>query len=309
MPHRESPLPATIIAIQGQTASGKSRLAIDLAHLLKDVWIISADSRQVYRGFDLGTGKITGSWETTSWYGTNMSCFMSEGVPHMLIDYADPAKDYSLAQYIADFTDLVTTVKLPKYLIICGGTGMYVDALLSRYVIRPTSPNTEESRNRYTQFSLQKLQETVDSCHIQLNASDYQNPRRLVNALLRHENKNTLDYIQAPEFLKYHNFAIQADQSILHTHIYNRLLERMKAGMIDEIKSFHYLGTQKLLNFGLEYRLTTLYLLGQLTYDRYMHELTKKTIQYSKRQLTWLKKHFPIWIKNLEEITAFLEQA
>jgi tRNA dimethylallyltransferase len=313
MPQKESPLPATIIAIQGQTASGKSRLAIDLAHRLKDVWIISADSRQVYKGFDLGTGKITGSWDTTNWYGTNMSCFMSEGVPHMLIDYADPAKDYSLAQYIADFTDLVTTVKLPKYLIICGGTGMYVDALLSRYVIQPTSPVSQKLRHKYEQFSQQKLQDAVDSHHIVLNTSDYQNPRRLINALIRKELDNTISNhkkpLQAPLFSQYYNFAVEREQTKLQTRIYDRLHDRINAGMITEIQSFQHLGTRKMLDFGLEYRLTTLYLLGQLTYDRYIHELTKKTIQYSKRQLTWLKKHSPIWIKNLEEITAFLEQA
>ncbi|MGL4759200.1 MAG: hypothetical protein ACRCXZ_07710, partial [Patescibacteria group bacterium] len=134
----------TLIALGGQTSSGKSEMAIELAQKLKDCWIISCDSRQVYKYLNLGTGKIAGSWEMVLHNGQLIHTYLYQDIPHFFIDNVDPSKQYSLAHFLADFRDFCKNHTLPKYLILCGGTGLYIKAILERYRINEIKAECEE---------------------------------------------------------------------------------------------------------------------------------------------------------------------
>jgi tRNA dimethylallyltransferase len=300
----------TLIALGGQTASGKSQMAVELAMELKDCWIISCDSRQVYKYLDLGTGKVEGQWEAVVYENQLMHTFLYKGVPHFFIDTIDPSKQYTLAHFLADFRDFCSQHTLPKYLILCGGTGLYIKAIIERYNLSQTKPEFEDvyeqTKVELQSLSLpelQKINQTLTTVP-KLNESDQQNPRRLINQILtsKGESLNWGEQVVLPSFEKVYNFAIERDQDQLNEKIETRILTRIDQGMIQEIESLVYLGAERLLSLGLEYRLTYLYLLGQLSYGEYINKLNIESINYSQRQLTWLQKQNLTWVRSVADI-------
>jgi tRNA dimethylallyltransferase len=304
-----------LIVLLGQTSSGKSEMAIDLAKQLGDSWIINCDSRQVYRDLDIGTGKVNGEWKENIFYYRD--------IRHYLIDYMPASvSEFTMVNYIQDFTRLLNQRGLPKYVILTGGTGLYAKAIVEKYdlgILKPefVDQHSELRKSLMTQ-SLDRLQQmyeevsktrVVDDAKANLNHSDYHNPRRLISKILTSYAKenNWLDKIQYPEFESTHVFGISLDQHQLKEKIKQRLESRVEAGLVAEVESLQYLGIDRLLNLGLEYRLTQLFLENSLGEPEWREKLLTENYQYAKRQLTWLKKQPDlIWIENLEEISKAL---
>ncbi len=292
-----------IIAIVGPTASGKTSLSIELAKRFNGE-VISADSRQVYRGLDIGSGKVTEA--------------EMQGVPHHLIDIADISYRYTGADFVRDakaaISDIIARGKVP---IIAGGTFFYLDLLRGKMMTAEVEPDLE------LQAELEKL--TTTELFEKLTAADSaraatiepSNRRRLIRAL---EIIETLGSVPPPTTAESEYdwliFGIDIDRDTLNTRIEERMLERLKHGMREEVENLLAQGVsaERLVDFGLEYRFLTRNIQKEIPYEVMTEKLFTKIKQFAKRQRTWLKrdkeiiwKPFPVTHKNLEsEVSAFL---
>lgn len=267
-----------IIVVCGPTATGKSDKAVELAHQINGE-IISADSRQVYIGLDIGSGKITEE--------------EMKGITHYLLNVADPKEIFTVEEYVAlgeqAIQEILSKNKTP---IICGGTGFYIDALVhsSQFPAVPPNPELREELNKKNLEELQKQLEELDPERYQ--TIDIHNPVRIVRAIeiatvlgkvpaVQKESKYEVEYV----YLDFEN-------EILEKRIYDRLIFRLKNGMIDEIKKLNKQGVSfdRMKQLGLEYRYLAMYLLEELTYEEMIHDLNIKIWQYAKRQRRWFKK-------------------
>ena len=292
-----------IIVIVGPTASGKTAAAIELAKLCNGE-IISADSRQVYRGLDIGSGKVTQG--------------EMAGIPHHLIDIADIANRYSGADFVRDaklaIADIVSRGKVP---IIAGGTFFYTDLIRGKLQTAHVPPNLAlqaELEKLSTPLLIEKL--TVADPTRAANIEPT-NRRRLIRAL---EIVASLGTVPLPTLQQspydWLVFGIQIDKETLYSRIETRLHDRLQHGMIEEVAGLLADGVdpQRLIDFGLEYRFLTLHQHQKLTYEEMVDQLFAKLRQFAKRQLTWLKrdpdivwKKFPITGQDLiEETRLFL---
>ena len=276
-----------VIAIVGPTASGKTSLSIALAQAFNGD-IISADSRQVYRGMDLGSGKVT--FEEMA------------GVRHHLIDIVDPANEvYTGADFFRDGTraliDITTRGKLP---IIAGGTFFYLDLLKGVAGSAPVPPNPA-LRAELESLSIDELNHRLQITDpVRAAAIDTSNPRRLVRALeIIHALGHVPTDMIIPSPYRFLTLGIDIDLETLMPRITERLATRIEAGMIDEVVNLHVKGVtwERLDSFGLEYRYISKYLQGSLTLEAMTDELAIKIRQFAKRQLTWLKRDTSIvWL-------------
>lgn len=284
-----------IIAIVGPTASGKTALSIALATEFGGE-IISADSRQVYRGLDLGTGKVT---------PVEMN-----GIPHHLIDVADPttvytANDFKRAGEIA-LQNILEHHHLP---IIVGGTFMYLDTLLGRISLPEVPPN-EALRAELSSLTTDELFARLIALDpVRAETIDPDNPRRLIRAI---EVATMLGSVprKVPIESPYETLTIGLNlpPTELHTRIHDRLIARLRAGMLAEVRRLHEQGVthDRLEDLGLEYRYCSRYLRGELTDDALVNELETKIRQYAKRQMTWLKRDSTIrWFHPAEHQAIF----
>ncbi len=273
------------MVIVGPTASGKTSLSIKLAKEHNGE-VISADSRQVYRGLNLGTGKVTAE--------------EMEGVPHHLLDIVDPKEIYTAADFVRDgraaIADILSRGKLP---IVVGGTFFYTDALLGRIVTPEVAPNPTlraELEKLSAEELFSKLQ-TVDP--VRADDIDQHNPRRLVRALEIADALGSVPQLPAEELYDAQILGIHIDQETLHKNIHNRLLARLDAGMIDEVKALHERGLsyERMEDLGLEYRYIARHLKGEVSYEDMVTTLETKIRQFAKRQMTWLKRDKSIqWV-------------
>lgn len=303
-----------LIVLLGQTCSGKSELAVELAHLIGNSWIVNCDSRQIYKQLNIGTGKVDGVWVDNR--------FAYKEIPHFLIDYADPAQEYTLVDYIQDLIDLCNqpAPRLPDYLILTGGTGLYAKAIYDQYdlglVKTEHQSDFEHAKQTLRQTSLRDLQAeyleliTQNSSPYQLNSSDFGNPRRLQSWILKYQAKkyawfHTLDY---PQFDRTYIFAIQTDQDVLKNKIQQRISLRVEQGLYDEVTSLQYLGQNRLNQLGLEYRLTTQFIHGEIDELTWKQLLYQENWQYAKRQLTWLKKEPVTWINSTTDCLSHISK-
>jgi len=293
-----------IITIVGPTASGKTKLSIEIAkHFNGEV--ISADSRQVYREMDIGSGKVTESEK--------------QGVPHHLLDIADPMTVYSGSDFVRDakvaIDDITERNKTP---IIAGGTFFYIDLLRGNISSAPVPPN-ETLREGLEVLSTENLYETLEEKDPERASSiDQHNRRRLIRAL---EIIDSLGKVPTPQTTsspyEWLTFGIDIPNEVLHERIETRLKDRLNNGMIEEVEGLLKNGvtSERLKSFGLEYKYITQYLIDGLTYEKMFEEIFAKSRQFAKRQKTWLKrdrtiiwKKFPVNIKNIEqEIADFLK--
>lgn len=296
-----------LIAIVGPTAAGKTSLAVKLAQKFNGE-IVSADSRQVYRGMDIGTGKDLEE------YGR---------VPYHLIDVADPQAQFTLADFqklaYRAIQDITNRQKLP---ILTGGSGLYVQAVVDGYLLDDVQPD-EKLRFKLEKKSLKRLQRLVKKYKITLNQSDFNNPRRLIRAIekARAKKQNGL-LAKKPVNSKNDQpkfncliLGLNPPQKILHRQIDQRLKSRLeKQGMVEEVKLLIRQGVtwERLDDFGLEYRFIGKYLKGELNYEVMVRQLSLASRQFAKRQLTWFKKDARIhWLDNQTEaehlITNFIK--
>lgn len=269
-------IPITVIL--GPTASGKTGLSIKLAKKINGE-IISADSRQVYRGLDLGTGKIT-----------KKEMF---GIKHYLLDVADPKKVFSVIDYVELANKAIVEIhNRGKTPIIVGGTGFYIQALVDGLILPEVPPNTE-LRKDLTKKSLSELQEILKKLDEKRYITiDKNNPHRLIRAI---EIATTLG--EVPKLQKNSKYdptfiGIEISMDELRKKIHTRLISRIEAGMIDEVKKLHKEGLswKRMEQLGLEYRYLSRFLQNKITKEEMLTELETAICQYAKRQMTWFKR-------------------
>ncbi len=262
-----------LIAILGPTASGKTPFAAALAAEL-NTEIISADSRQIYRSMDLGTGK-------------DLADYIVNGrqVPYHLIDIADPGYKYNVFEYQRDFLTAYESIKQKGCLpIVCGGTGMYLESVLKGYKLLPV-PENPELRNRLANKSLEELTEILQTYKSLHNTTDVDTVKRAIRAI-EIEEYYAHTPIDARSFPQLNSLIIgvDIDRELRREKITRRLRQRLDEGMVDEVRRLIDSGIcpDDLIYYGLEYKYLTLYVIGKLTYDEMFSQLEIAIHQFAK---------------------------
>lgn len=269
-----------LITLLGPTACGKTTLACALAYRL-GTEIISADSRQVYRGMDIGTGKDLSDYTVN---GTT--------IPYHLIDIWDAGERYNLFEFQHDFYDAYRSVKARgKLPILCGGTGLYIESVLKGFRLLKV-PENPELRARLAGKSLEELTDLLASYQPLHNTTDTDSAKRAIRAIEIAE-YTRVQHPDVSEFPPLHSLivGIDIDREERRMRISRRLKSRLDEGMIDEVQSLLDSGIapDDLIYYGLEYKYVTLYLTGQLTYDDMFRQLETAIHQFAKRQMTWFR--------------------
>ena len=270
--------PYELITILGPTASGKTSFAL-AAHL--DTEIISADSRQLYRTMDIGTGKDLADYIVNE-----------KAIPYHLIDICEPGYKYNVFEYQHDFHRAYSLIQAKEKLpILCGGTGMYIEAVLKGYKLLdvPQNPSLRESlKNK----SLAELETILASYKVLHNKTDVDSAQRAIRAIeIEEYYKN-----EAPEVNEYNPInsliiGIDIDRELRREKISRRLRSRLEEGMVDEVRHIIDSGVkpEDLIYYGLEYKFLTLYIIGELSYEDMVTQLEIAIHQFAKRQMTWFR--------------------
>ena len=269
-----------LLTILGPTACGKTTFAAHLAREM-DGEILSADSRQVYRDMDIGTGK-------------DLADYVVDGVhiPYHLIDIVDAGTKYNVYEFQRDFLaaykEIVTREKLP---IMCGGTGLYLESVLREYRLSPV-PQNSELRKSLEGKSLAELTDILRGYKELHNTTDVDTAQRAIRAIeiedyykktpLENRNFPTIDSLV---------IGLDIDRELRREKISRRLRSRLDEGMVDEIRNIIASGVNPddLIYYGLEYKFVTLYVIGQLSYDDMVSQLEIAIHQFAKRQMTWFR--------------------
>lgn len=268
------------ITILGPTASGKTVLAASLAKAI-DVEIISGDSRQVYRGMDLGTGKDLDDYVVDGYH-----------VPYHLIDIVDPGYKYNVFEFQRDFLNAFEDIRnRDKKVILCGGTGMYIESVLKGYRLIPV-PENKELRESLSSKSLDELTDILSRYKKLHNSTDVDTVKRAIRAIEIEEYYLSNDVDERP-FPNYNSLIIGVDISreLRREKISRRLRQRLDEGMVDEVRRLLDSGisAEDLIYYGLEYKYLTLYVTGELSYDDMCSQLEIAIHQFAKRQMTWFR--------------------
>jgi len=270
-----------IITILGPTAGGKTSVATNLAYKI-DAEIISGDSRQIYRGMDLGTGK-----------DLNEYIINNQQIKFHLIDIVDAGYKYNLFEFQKDFfkayADIIEKQKLP---IFCGGTGLYLESIIDNYNILEVPENTE-LRNQLILKEKDELEQMLISMKSVHNKSDFDTKKRTIRAIEieTYYQTNPRKQIEYPKINSL-TIGIKYEREIQRKRITERLKQRLQDGMIDEVKTLIDKGVpaDTLIYYGLEYKFITQYLLNQITYNQMFELLNIAIHQFQKRQMTWFRK-------------------
>jgi tRNA dimethylallyltransferase len=271
-----------LLIVLGPTASGKTRLAVSLADALNGE-IISADSRQVFRGMDIGTGKDLGE-------------YVVEGrpVPYHLIDHKQAGERYQVDAFKEDFYRvfefLTSSKKLP---VLCGGTGMYIHSILQQHEYT-SIPVQQEFRERIQHFDIEKLRKILATYPVaHTKHADQSTIKRLIRAIeiAEYLNVHPMAVKARPEFNPL-VIGLTADVEMRRARIWNRLEYRLENGMIEETEALMKAGVSKdmLIFYGLEYKFMVSYLLGELNFQELKDRLFTAICQYAKRQMTFFRK-------------------
>lgn len=281
-----------LITILGPTASGKTPFAAALAAQL-DTEIISADSRQIYRGMDLGTGKDLEDYTING-----------QEIPHHLIDIVDPGYKYNVFEYQHDFLAAYETIKQKgRRPVLCGGTGMYLESVLKGYKLIPV-PENSELRTHLADKSLEELTGILTQYKSLHNSTDVDTAKRAIRAIEIEEYYVQND-VKEREFPPLNSLIIgvDIDRELRRQKISRRLQQRLDDGMVDEVRQLLAEGVSPddLIYYGLEYKYLTLYVIGQMTYEEMFSGLEIAIHQFAKRQMTWFRgmerRGFPIhWV-------------
>lgn len=270
-----------IITVLGPTATGKTRLAVRIARDFA-AEIISADSRQVYRGMDIGTGK-------------DLDDYVVDGqtIPYYLIDIAEPGVEYNVAQYQQAAYVAMDEIRAHGHeIVLCGGSGMYIEALLGGYRLAPITRDPQ----LYAELSAktdEELTEILKSFRALHNHTDTCERPRLIKAV-----EIEYYYQQHPEWKDVTRtvpsviIGLCGDRDLIRARITRRLKERLDNGMIDEVENLIKQGANvnQLLRYGLEYKFVTMFLLGEIGKEEMFVKLNTAIHQFSKRQMTWFRK-------------------
>ena len=269
-----------LLLVTGPTASGKTALASAVA-LKVGGEIISADSRQVYRNMNLGTGK---DYDDYIINGTHIPCH--------LIDIVDPGYKYNVFEYQRDFKKVYSDLKKRKvFPVVCGGSGMYADSIITGYKMFEVPPDSG-LRIELEKKSIEELREillTYKSLH---NTTDIDTKKRVIRAIeiehsTRIKKKPDSDFPELRTLL----VGILFDRDTRRKRITERLKQRLETGMVDEVKQLidNGIDTETLIYYGLEYKFITLYLTGKTSYSEMVKDLEIAIHQFAKRQMTWFR--------------------
>ncbi|MBO4646329.1 MAG: tRNA (adenosine(37)-N6)-dimethylallyltransferase MiaA [Bacteroidales bacterium] len=270
-----------IVTVLGPTATGKTRLAVRLARDF-NAEIISADSRQVYRGMDIGTGK-----DLSDYYIDNQK------IECHLLDVAQPGEEYNVAQFQqAAYRAIDEIRRKGREVVLCGGSGMYLEAVLGGYRLSPIEPDAQVRAELETK-SDEELTELLASFHPLHNHTDTCERHRLLKAV-----EIELYYQQHPEWKNSVRavpsliIGLTGDREMIRQKITRRLRQRLDEGMVEEVQRIIQQGASEdqLIRYGLEYKYVTLYLQGKMDRETMFAKLNTAIHQFSKRQMTWFRK-------------------
>ena len=279
-----------LLTILGPTACGKTSFATQLAAALGGE-IISADSRQVYRGMDLGTGKDLADYVVNG-----------QAIPYHLIDIASPGEKYNVYRFQRDFLDVFRDISdRNKQPILCGGTGLYIESVLRGYRMSevPQNPSLRASLEHKNLDELTQILRTFKTLH---NKTDVDTAQRAIRAIEIEQYyadhpedtlandaaaRCTLNAIQANNLV----IGLSIDRDLRRQRISQRLQQRLDEGMLDEIRHLLSIGvsSEELIYYGLEYKYLTLHVIGELSYDEMFRQLEIAIHQFAKRQMTWFR--------------------
>lgn len=288
-----------VISIVGPTSSGKTTLSIKIAQYFNGE-VISADSRQVYRGLDIGTGKVTEE--------------EMEGVPHHLIDVVDVNEIYTGANFVKDAnTAIATILKNGRLPIIAGGTFFYTDLLRGKMMAAPVEPDNEfrDTLERYSNEELLDLLRQKDAQRA--DSIDPHNRRRLVRALeIIHTLGTIPEQKTADSDYDWLIIGVEVEKEMLRKKFSIRLEEWLERGFLEEVANIEKATSpERFQELGFEYTLTTEFINKKITKEELFEKFIQKNWQYAKRQMTWLKRDAEIeWFEpsNTEEICQRIEK-
>ena len=268
-----------LITILGPTATGKTKLAAEIAYHYNGE-IISADSRQVYKGMDIGTGKDISDYTING-----------KQIPYHLIDIIEPDKDYSVYDFQTQFYEKISQIKnLRKLPILCGGTNLYIHSVLKSYQLREVNFDSDEF-----QFLMEQNEDELKDILLRENenlhnTTDLNDKIRIAKAIIISRSKSK--EIIRPKINSL-NICIDLPRNEIKKRITKRLKERLANGMIDEVKNLianKNISYERLAYFGLEYKFIGLYLEGKLNYNDMYQKLNSAIHQFAKKQVTWIRK-------------------
>jgi tRNA dimethylallyltransferase len=269
-----------LLFVTGPTASGKTALATAVAEKVGGE-IISADSRQVYRNMNLGTGK---DYDDYIINGTRIPCH--------LIDIVDPGYKYNVFEYQRDFKKVYSDLKKRKiFPVVCGGSGMYADSIITGYKMFEVPPDSG-LRIELEKKTIEELREillTFKSLH---NTTDIDTKKRVIRAIeIEHSTRNKKKSGSEFPELRTLLVGIMIDRDTRRKRITERLKQRLDAGMVDEVKQLidNGIDIETLIYYGLEYKFITFYLMGKISYDEMVKDLEIAIHQFAKRQMTWFR--------------------
>jgi tRNA dimethylallyltransferase len=269
-----------LLVITGPTASGKTALAAAISYRVEGE-IISADSRQVYRGMNIGTGK-------------DYDDYLINGIriPCHLVDIVDPGYKYNVFEYQRDFFKVYSDLKRRKiFPIVCGGSGMYADSIITGYKMFEVPPDSG-LRIELEKKSMEELKGILSTYKNLHNITDIDTRKRVIRAIeIEHFDRNLRK--QSSEFPKFRSLIVGLlfDRDSRRKRITERLKQRLESGMINEVKRLIDLGIniETLIYYGLEYKFITFYLAGKISYQELVRDLGIAIHQFAKRQMTWFR--------------------
>lgn len=270
-----------LLAVIGPTASGKTAFAVRLALALGGE-VISADSRQVYRGMDIGTGKDLEEYVVAG-----------QQVPCHLVDIVEAGYKYNVFEYQADFLRVWEDCRRRGVVpVLCGGSGLYVEAVLKGYKLLAV-PVNEELRASLEGMPLPELAARLATYKKLHNTTEIDTPKRAIRAIEIEEYYRTHPY-EEKDFPQLHPLivGVEVSREVRRERITRRLHERLEQGMVEEVRQLLDSGVapEDLIYYGLEYKYLTLYLTGKLSYDAMVEQLNVAIHQFAKRQMTWFRK-------------------
>lgn len=273
--------PYDLIVITGPTATGKTRLASELAFEL-DAEIIGADSRQVYRGMDIGTGK-------------DLADYIVDGkiIPSHLVDMVEPGYEFNVFEFQEEFFKAFQHIrKRGLQAIMCGGTGMYIEAALARYKMMKV-PENRSLRKALQSQTHHELVDTLAAMRPLHNTTDVTLRNRLIRAIEieTYQQAHSDEKQVTPDF-SHIIFALDYPRQVVRDRITQRLKLRLESGMVEEIQKLLKSGLkpEQLTFYGLEYKYITLYVTGEISRDEMFSKLNTAIHQFAKRQMTWFRR-------------------
>jgi tRNA dimethylallyltransferase len=269
-----------LLVITGPTASGKTSLAVAIAARVGGE-IISADSRQVYRGMNLGTGK-------------DYDDYLIDGarIPCHLIDIAEPGYKYNVFEYQRDFIEIYASLrKRNVFPVVCGGSGMYADSIIKGYKMVEVAPDSG-LRAELEKKSIEELRDILSTYKNLHNTTDIDTKKRVIRAIeIEHFTRNQVKQSSVFPDVKPLVVGVMIDREMRRKKISERLKQRLDAGMVDEVKQLIDLGIspETLIYYGLEYKYITLHLTGKMSFEKMVKDLETAIHQFAKRQMTWFR--------------------